>query len=108
MMLILFPSEGCWSPVLHLMPAACPLLGRVLLLLFVNPGSNHFRSDTAPTVYPCKGDGRKVFAALNSGYTFSQPRLEQSSVCGIWGGERSVHAKKASLRAALLTLEIIH
>lgn len=42
--------------------AACPLLGRRLVLLFVKPGSDHFRSDTAPAVYPCKGDGRKVFA----------------------------------------------
>lgn len=62
MMMILFPSEGSWSPALHSLPAACLLLGRLLVLLFVNPGSDDFRSDTAPAVYPCKGDGRKVFA----------------------------------------------
>lgn len=42
MMLILFPSEGSWSPAFHSLPAACPLLGRLLVLLFVNPGSDHF------------------------------------------------------------------
>lgn len=53
-----------------------------------------------------------MFAELNSDnsdHVSLQPRLEQRSVRGVWyEWEGSVRTKGASVRAALLTLVIIH
>lgn len=65
-----------------------------------------FRSDIAPAVYPCKGDGRKVFAGQlyllrQTQTTFScQCRLEQSSICRVWyiWGGREVSMQKGPAR----------
>lgn len=97
-MWILFPSEGSWSPALRSLPAACPLLGRLLVLLFVNPRSDDFRSDIAPAVLSLRRrweDGlcRALYLLHQTQTTFScspgWSRVEFVGVWCEWGGKCS-------------------
>lgn len=107
-MLISFPSEGSWSPALRSLLAACLLLGGLLVLLPVSPGSDHLRTDTAPGQ---ESRGRSLQGAVllapsshGSGCVCLQPRLEQSSLQGVWALARtggSVRAEGASSESSL-------